>query len=205
MMDLVQPGMRVLDVGTAATGRSARLLREFGCIVFSIEINVMALMEFARSGDRADIHLAAADMCHLPFVDGYFDMVLVAFHGLDYLLTDEVRQRAYGEIGRVLKQDGRFVFNAFNRIGVMFTPGDLFSSDGLKQLGQHMINGRFLKPTLIDMNQLELHQAVPRTIIKQVHAATDLRFSYATNLSGSTRNLFLLTLFASAPYYVFTR
>jgi ubiquinone/menaquinone biosynthesis C-methylase UbiE len=203
--ELTQPGMRVLDVGTAATGRSALLLREAGCDVTSVEINSMALTEFVKHGDPADIHLAVADVCRLPFVNEHFDLVLVAFHGLDYLLTGEVRRRAYQEVGRILKKRGRFAFNAFNRLGVLFSPSNFLDKTSLKLHAQHVMNGDFLKPTLRDMYNLELHQALPQTIIRQVHEATDMRFQYVTNLSGTTRSLALITLFAAAPYYVFAR
>ena len=203
--DLVRPGMRVLDVGTAATGRSAYLLRAAGGDVTSIEFNEMALMEFATLGDRRDIRLAVADVCQLPFIDGSFDLVLVAFHGLDYLLSDETRERAYQEVSRVLNENGIFVFNAFNRLGVLLSPAGLFRANGLKMRLQHIIRGDFLRPTMVDINNLEMHQAMPRTIIKQVHQTTDFCFQYATNINGTTRNLNLISLFAIGPYYVFSR
>lgn len=203
--DLVRPGMRVLDVGTAATGRSAHLLRAAGGKVTSIEINEMALMEFATHGDRHGIQLAAADICQLPFLDGCFDLVLVAFHGLDYLLTEETRIRAYQEVGRVLNKNGVFVFNAFNRLGVMFSPSGLFDKNGMKMRLKHILSGRCFKPTLVDMYNMEMHQALPSTIIQQVHKTTDLQFQFSTNLNGNTRNLNLITLFAIGPYYVFLR
>lgn len=203
--DLVRPSMRVLDVGTAATGRSAHLLRAAGGDVTSIEFNETALMEFATHGDWRSIHLAVADVCQLPFIDGCFDLVLVAFHGLDYLLTEKIRERAFQEVGRVLNENGIFVFNAFNRLGMLFSPGGLFSTNGLKMRLKHILSGRFFRPTLIDMYNMEMHQAMPRTIIQQVHQTTDFRFQYTTNLSGNMRNLYLITLFAIGPYYVFSR
>lgn len=203
--DLVRPGMRVLDVGTAATGRSAHLLRAAGGEVTSIEINKMAIMEFATHGDRDGIQLAAADICQLPFSPGCFDLVLVAFHGLDYLLSEETRVRAYQEVGRILNKNGVFVFNAFNRLGMMFSPSGLFDKKDLKMRLKHILSGRFFRPAFVDIYNMEMHQALPRTIIQQVHHTTDLHFQFSTNLSGSTRNLNLITLFAAGPYYVFSR
>ena len=103
---LLPPGMRVLDVGTAATGRSARLLRELGADVVSIDFNPAAIDEFAQTGDRRLIQLAAADLCALPFPARSFGLVLVAFHGMDYLLDEEARQQAFREAYRVLQPGG---------------------------------------------------------------------------------------------------
>lgn len=203
--ELLRPGMRVLDVGTAATGRSARLLRELGADVVSIEINEAAIQEFARRDDSAGICLAAADLCHLPFVDGAFDLVLVAFHGLDYLPTAALRRRAFREVGRVLRRPGALVFNSFNRLGILLSPSGLRTKSSLALRLRHIVTGRFLRPTLVDINRLELHQALPQTIIRRVEEETDLRFAFATNLSGRSRNLAVVTLFSAAPYYVFRR
>lgn len=201
--EFIQPGMNVLDVGCAATGRSARLLREFDCHVYSIEINEEAILEFGRRDDSGGIALAAADMTRLPFVDGFFDVVLIAFHGMDYLLSEQIRQRALGELGRVLGQEGKLIFNAFNRWGLIFTPMGLFSPAYLKVRAKHILKGAFLKQTFTDINRLELHQASPSSIIREVKRTTGLDLIYATNQSGRTRNLPLLSVLASAPYYVF--
>ena len=202
---LVRPGMRVLDVGTAATGRSAILLRSLGAEVYSIDINLAAIVEFSRQGDPAGIRLAAADLCRLPFVDSYFDLVLIAFHGFDYLLTDEQRIRAFREVSRILTPSGVLVFNSFNRLGALLSPRSFFSFSSLFWKVKHVCTGRFFRSTLIDQNYLELHQDFPRVMIRLVHKETDLRFSHAINLNGSAHHLFLLTLFAAAPYYVFSR
>lgn len=199
----IRPDMCVLDVGCAATGRSARLLREYGCRVYSIEINTEAILEFGRRDDSGGIELAAADMTRLPFVDGFFDVVLIAFHGMDYLLSEKLRQRAWQEFGRVLTPNGRLIFNAFNRWGLVFTPQGLFSPAYLKVRAKHILKGAFLKPTFTDINNLELHQASTASIVNEVHRSTGLNLIYATNQSGRTRNMLLLSVLASAPYYVF--
>lgn len=201
--EFIKPGMNVLDIGCAATGRSARLLREYGCRVFAIEINETAIQEFGQRDDSGGIELATADMTQLPFVDGFFDVVLIAFHGMDYLLTGDIRSQAWREFGRVLAPQGKLIFNAFNRWGLIFTPQGLFSPAYLKVRAKHVLKGAFLKPTFTDINNLELHQAAPPSIIREVNRATGLDLVYATNQSGRTRNLPLLSVLASAPYYVF--
>lgn len=205
LAEIVRPGMRALDVGCAATGRTARLLRELGCTVHSIDIAAAALAEFADHPARAEIHLTAADMCALPFASGTFDLVLIAFHAIDYLLTDALRHMAFQEVNRVLAPHGAFVFSSLNRIGALLSPGNLRRGRDRKSMMRHLLRLDFLKQTLVDVNGLTLYQAYPKKTIAQVEMSTDLKFMGAINPSGTSRNLTLLTLFAIGPYYLFMR
>lgn len=205
LSELVQPGMKVLDVGCSATGRSARLLKEFGCDVYSIEINVDAIAEFNARADRAGIHLTVADMCTMPFKAGFFDLVLIAVHGVDYLVTDSLRIRAFQEISRILAKKGSLVFNSLNRAGMVFSPGAFRSKNYLISRIGHILKLGFMKPTLVDPNSLMLYQSLPSQVIRQVESSTDLDFVYAINPNGTSKNLLLLTLFSVGPYYVFSR
>jgi len=202
---LVAPGGRVLDVGTAATGRSALLLHSMGCDVSSIDFNLDAIAEFSRSSDQAGIQLAAADLCTLPFASASFDLVLVAFHGMDYLLHPESRQQALREVERVLKPGGSFVFNGFNRLALVSSPLGLRSAKRRRLRAKYVLSGRFLRSTLIDVAGLELHQATPRETITEVERSTGLGFRYATDLNKPIKNLLLVALLSTEPYYVFAR
>ncbi len=202
---LIRPGAQVLDIGCAATGRSAILARELGGAVTSIEINLDALHEFADTGSSDGIRLVGADMLDLPFAAATFDLVVVGFHGFDYLTTRDARRRALSEIDRVAKPDASLVFNGFNRLGILFTPSGLRSRSLLAQRARYVASGRFLRPTLIDYNGLELHQATPPSVIREVERSTDFRIEQTASQSGRVRRLALNTVFCSAPYYVFRR
>ncbi len=201
----VRPGMQVLDIGTAATGRSAIMLREAGAVVHSIEINPAAMTEFAATDERYGIHLAIADMVALPFADASFDVVMIGLHGSDYLLDPTARTRAFAEAARTLRRDGALVFNAFNPAGLALSPSGLTSPAFLKVRARYVLTGRFARRTMIDVNGLRLHQAVPRRITREVERATGLRLVTVTNQSGSSTSPLLVGLLASAPYYVFVR
>ena len=204
LAEILRPGMRVLDVGCAATGRSALLLKDFDCEVHSIEINVEAILEFGAKPESAEISLVAADLVHLPYQADYFDMVLVAFHGMDYLLTKTIRHDSYRQIDRVLKPSGKLVFNGFNRLGMVLNPHVIKSSHYRKAIINYIAKGYLFSSTFVDENNLRLHQATPRKIINEVERASSLKFNYAMNKSANTRNLMLISLMASAPYYVFS-
>lgn len=199
----VRAGMRALDVGTAATGRSATMLRDAGAEVTSIEINAEALLEFATSPEAHDIHLAHADMCALPFADRSFGVVMIGLHGSDYLLDERDRRRAFSEAARVLEPGGALIFNAFNPAGLALSPSGLGSAEFRRVRMRYLATGRFARRTMVDVNGLELHQALPRGIIREIEESTDLHWTTITNQSGSSRSRWLVGLLASAPYYVF--
>lgn len=202
---LLRPGMRALDVGTAATGRSAMLLRDIGADVVSIDFNRAAIDEFVRTNDPRLIQLAVADMCALPFEAGAFDLVLVAFHGMDYLIDQGLRHRAFREAHRVLRPGGGFVFNGFNRLGLILSPDYLGMARVRKLRARYLLRAGFLRRTLTDPAGLELYQASPRETIRAVQDAAGFRFRFVTDLQGRSRSMVRVTLFATEPYYVFKR
>ncbi len=198
---LAQPGRAVLDVGTGATGRSALKAVTRDAIVTSIEINPAALAEF---GAHSGMGLAAADLLSLPLADRSFDVVQVALHGFDYVLSAQDRARALAEIRRVLRPGGSLVFNAFNPMGLSLSPGGFRSAPMLKARMKYLGSGRFVRATLIDYNGLELHQATVRAVTAETEKAGFHRRS-VRNLSGSTSQPWVVALLSSAPYYVFER
>lgn len=67
LAQILKPGMAALDVGCGAVGRSARILREFGCEVYTIDINYASVLEFSTRGDAKDISTLVANAAELPF------------------------------------------------------------------------------------------------------------------------------------------
>lgn len=197
-------GLRVLDVGTGATGRSATKAQARGAVVTSVEINQTAIAEFGRTPARDGLGLAAADLLRLPFAEGVFDVVQVALHGFDYVIEPAHRATALVELRRVLRPGGSLVFNAFNPIGMALSPSGFRSLPMLKARLAYLASGRFARSTLIDVNGLELHQGTVRAVTAETEQVGFIRRS-VRNLSGSTDNPWLVGLLSTAPYFVFVR
>lgn len=197
-------GRRLLDVGTGATARSAMKARARGAVVTSVEINQTAIAEAARNPEHRGLGLVAGDLLRLPFRDGAFEVVQVTLHGLDYVLGPADRTNALAEIGRVLLPGGTLIFNAFNPIGMALSPSGFGSIPMLRARLRYLVSGRFLRPTLVDVNGLELHQGTVRAITAETERAGFVRRS-VRNLSGSSANPWLAGLLSTAPYYVFER
>jgi len=111
-----RPGQRVLDVagGTGDLARSlARRVGPSG-LVWLTDIN-SAMLAHGRDRllDRGlDLLVAQCDAEHLPFADGFFDLVTVAF-GLRNMTH---KDRALAEMCRVLKPGGRLLVLEFSQV-----------------------------------------------------------------------------------------
>lgn len=102
----IEPGARVLDVGTG-TGVAAEAALAAGASVVGIDES-LGMLRVAR-GSRPDLHLAAAQAIDLPFAGGAFDAVIGNFviaHFTKY-------ETALHELLRVLRPGGRMAFTAW--------------------------------------------------------------------------------------------
>lgn len=96
------PGV-CLDFG-CGTGHAIPLLREAGWTVVATDVSADQLE--VASEHAGDAQLVHADGHQLPFADGQFDAVISLFTHTDFDDLDA----AIGEVARVLKPGGRFVY-----------------------------------------------------------------------------------------------
>jgi ubiquinone/menaquinone biosynthesis C-methylase UbiE len=107
-------GGELLDV-PCGFGRHALALAEAGFRVTGVDRSPTLLEEARRRvGDARLPKLVRADYRELPFPDDSFDAALNLFSSLGYL-GDEEDTHALGEIGRVLRPDGRLVIETMHR------------------------------------------------------------------------------------------
>ncbi len=104
-----RPSVSLLDIG-CGTGANLSMLREAagqGARLTSVDFSDLAL-KFARQTNAAqNITLARCDALGLPFSDAAFDVVTM-LDVLEHLSDDRA---ALGEVRRVLKPGGRYVFS----------------------------------------------------------------------------------------------
>ena len=140
-MSGVQPGQQALDLA-GGTGDITRLLAphlgQRGHVVLT-DINA-AMLEQGRAnlldhGISGNVTFAQVDAEQLPFPDGSFDLVTIAF-GLRNV-TD--KQRALESIYRVLRPGGRLLILEFSKPAAALKPVyDFYSFKILPRLG-HLI------------------------------------------------------------------
>lgn len=101
-----RPGVRLLDLATG-TGTIARAAASRGASVVGIDVSAGMLEVARRLSPGLDLRLA--DTAALSFGDGLFDVVTC---GLSISHFDD-REKALGEVLRVLRRDGTFVASAW--------------------------------------------------------------------------------------------
>lgn len=201
---LVTTGMKVLEIG-CGTGRVTRALARLGAVVDACDLDEKALNDARSSTVGMHVSLHLADARALPFEDSYFDLVLFAFNGLDFLHPVPERLKVIAEMERVTKPGGAVVLSSHNMVGTILSPRGLRSLTSLRTRFRAigcMLRGECYAP---DMAELMLHHATPNHVISQVTEATSLRFVACANRTGKIGNLALLTLFSAWPYYHFEK
>jgi ubiquinone/menaquinone biosynthesis C-methylase UbiE len=108
---------RILDLG-CGTGRIAFGLEQLGFKNVSAADFSESMILGARQigegiGSKVDFH--QADARDLPWAGGSFDGVIFGFNGFFMIPGVEERFKALGEIFRVLKPGGRFLFTGHDR------------------------------------------------------------------------------------------
>ena len=87
----IEPGSRVLDLGSGKGATSVFLAREYDVEVWATDLWVpadVAEATFRRAGVTDQVHAVNADARHLPFPEAYFDVV-VSIDSWEYFGTDD--------------------------------------------------------------------------------------------------------------------
>lgn len=104
--------MRILDIGCGA-GRTAFFLRQLTPDYLGIDYSERMIAACRKKYPEQNFAVCSyTDMASIP--DGSYDVVFFAFNGIDYVEHVD-RLRGIGEINRVLRENGLFVFSTHNR------------------------------------------------------------------------------------------
>ena len=164
----LRPGQRVLDVAGGTADLAIQFARRVGANgeVVLTDINPAML---ARGRDRMlDAGIAApavqCDAERLPFADGHFDCVSVAF-GLRNMTHKEL---ALAEMRRVLKPGGRLLVLEFSRVWQPLQPlYDAYSLKVLPLLGKLVADDSDSYRYLAESIRVHPDQAQLKTLMEQ--------------------------------------
>lgn len=107
--------LNVLDLG-CGTGRTTSFLKAYNVNVTGADYAPEMIKKARELHPGISFHVA--DAKNLPFRNGEFDVVIFSFNGLDYLCPKPERLKALGEISRVLKGGGLFIFSSHNSLRI---------------------------------------------------------------------------------------
>ncbi len=106
----LRKGERVLDVGAGLAGAARLLASALGCSVVCLEPSADycagARLLNRLTGLESQVEVRQGDALEMPFADASFDVVWMQNVGMS--IPD--KPRLYAAVRRVLKRDGRFVF-----------------------------------------------------------------------------------------------
>lgn len=105
-------GRRVLDLA-CGSGRHAVLLRERGASVTGLDLSG-PLLQRARAGGGASLHLVRGDMRALPFRGAAFQVVVNLFTSFGYFGEDREHASVLEEVARCLVRGGTLVLDYLN-------------------------------------------------------------------------------------------
>lgn len=106
----LEPGQRVVDVGSGLGGPARHLASQYGCQVTGLDLTEefcqVATMLSERTGLRDKVRFHHGSALDMPFDDNHFDVAWT----IQAQMNISDKARFYAEIHRVLKPGGRLVF-----------------------------------------------------------------------------------------------
>jgi ubiquinone/menaquinone biosynthesis C-methylase UbiE len=110
--EYLRSGMAILDLGVGG-GRTTPYLSSMASHYVGLDYAWEMISACRRKFPHLEFELGnAAELS--KFTSASFDAVIMAFNGMDYVIPEESRFRALGEIHRVLKPEGILIFSSHN-------------------------------------------------------------------------------------------
>lgn len=160
-------GRSVLEVG-CGSAPCARWLAGQGASVLGMDLSDGMLDRAVRDGQDTDIRvpLVQADVTALPFAAASFDLACSAFGGLPFVADAGT---ALGEVARVLRPGGRFVFSVTHPVHWVF-PDDA-DPDHLQVTGSYFDRRPYVEFDVADRPMYVEHHRTMGDWIRCIRAA----------------------------------
>jgi ubiquinone/menaquinone biosynthesis C-methylase UbiE len=118
--EYLRPGVAILDLGVGG-GRTTPYLASNASRYVGIDYAPEMVAACRTKFPDLEFHVcSAADLS--AFASSSFNVVLMAFNGIDYVIPDETRLQALREIHRVLTPDGLLIFSSHNPRAILVRP-----------------------------------------------------------------------------------
>src|SRR5437764_310137 len=116
----IRPGMAILDVGVGG-GRTTPYLSSMASRYVGIDYAEEMIRACRKKFPGLDFKAVQADELSC-FADASFDVVVMAFNTIDYVLPDSVRMHCIQECRRILRSGGLLIFSSHNPRSIIVRP-----------------------------------------------------------------------------------
>jgi SAM-dependent methyltransferase len=161
--EYLKPGIAILDLGVGG-GRTTPYLSSLASRYVGADYSAEMISACRRKFPSLQFEtLDAADLSVFPAFT--FDAVVMAFNGIDNLIPDESRQKAWREMRRVLKPEGILIFSSHNMRSIFVRPS--WNPQRLETLATNLAGESALyKPLLLVLTGLRILVAIFQSLLK---------------------------------------
>src|ERR1700683_320873 len=168
--EYLRPGMTILDLGVGGGRTTPHLSSLAGRYVGADYAPEMINICQKKFPNLEFENVNAADLS--IFATSSFDAVVMAFNGIDSIVSDESRYQAFREIRRVLKPKGVLVFSSHNVRSIFVRPS--WNPLRLAGLAKKLVGSDSIlyRPLLWSLTALRVVIAALQSIVKSLARVT---------------------------------
>ncbi len=104
------PVERLIDL-SCGTGKHLRSMKAKGRKLYGSDLSLSMLKIARRRRSLQSVPLVCADFAASPFKKNIFDIVLILYDSINYIIDDDEIPKVFAQVKHLLKEDGLFIFD----------------------------------------------------------------------------------------------
>jgi SAM-dependent methyltransferase len=104
------PLVNLIDL-SCGTGKHLRSLKKKGRNIYGSDLSLSMLRVAKNRYSLKKTPFICADFSAVPFKNDFFDVVLILYDSINYVIDDNLLHKLFGQVKNLLKDDGLFIFD----------------------------------------------------------------------------------------------